>query len=535
MKKILLFSSVIIITCYSCKQHGNEAQAQSQPTSRDTSIKLGTSYSETFFDSLQMERLLVKQQFHDSIKRRIRNFYNARNYQYAWFFKEGMADYASSFYVAYKEYISYSQDSALRNYSFEQLYDSLWSGNFNYNINDSIVLNTELLFTGQFFRYTRRKYQGRNQLDAHELDWFIPRKKIDPSALLDSVLSRKGKNLKELEPVNRQYNLLKNYLLKYYEIEKNSSWSFIKADKKSYKLNDSSTLIPIIKKRLFLTGDLIKEDTTAFFTKELEKGVKSFEKRYGFKEDGIITATLLNEMNRPIEERVQQILINMERIRWVPAEPSTDYLLVNIPEFRLHVYDKGQYSWSTNVVVGTTANNTVIFTGNLKHLVFSPYWNVPSSILKKEVLPGIARNKNYLAQHHMEWNGNSVRQKPGPWNSLGQVKFLFPNNYSIYLHDTPSKSLFSEEKRAFSHGCIRLSEPKRVAQYLLRNDAKWDSLRITKAMNAGKEQYYTIKEPIPVCIGYLTAWVDRDGKLNFRDDVYGHDKKMKERLFAKTK
>jgi murein L,D-transpeptidase YcbB/YkuD len=331
----------------------------------------------------------------------------------------------------------------------EQLYDSLSNGNFSYNINDSIVLNAELLLTAQFFRYTRRAYQGSSQLDAQELDWFIPRKKIDASALLDSVLSRKGKNLKELEPVNRQYNLLKNYLLKYYEIEKNSSWSFIKADKKSYKLNDSSTLIPIIKKRLFLTGDLIKEDTTAFFTKELEKGVKSFEKRYGFKEDGIITATLLNEMNRPIEERVQQILINMERIRWVPAEPSTDYLLVNIPEFRLHVYDKGQYSWSTNVVVGTTANNTVIFTGNLKHLVFSPYWNVPSSILKKEVLPGIARNKNYLAQHHMEWNGNSVRQKPGPWNSLGQVKFLFPNNYSIYLHDTPSKSLFSEEKRTF--------------------------------------------------------------------------------------
>ena len=134
-------------------------------------------------------------------------------------------------------------------------------------------------------------------------------------------MSRKGKNLKELEPVNRQYDLLKDYLLKYYEIEKNGSWSYIKADKKSYKLNDSSTLIPIIKKRLFLTGDLVKEDTTAIFTKELEDGVKSFEKRYGFKEDGIITIILINEMNRPIEERVQQILINMERIRWVPAVP----------------------------------------------------------------------------------------------------------------------------------------------------------------------------------------------------------------------
>src|SRR6187455_2178830 len=271
MKKILLFSSVIIITCYGCKKTGNKVQAQAPATSRDTSIRLGTSYSEIFFDSLQMEKLILKQQFHDSVKSRIRSFYNARNYQYAWFFKEGMADYASSFYVAYKEYISYSQDSTLRNYLFEKLYDSLWSGNFKYDINDSIVLNTELLLTGQFFRYTRRAYQGRNQFDAHELDWFIPRKKIDPSALLDSLLSRKSKNLKELEPINRQYDLLKSYLLKYYEIEKNGSWSFIKPDKKSYKLNDTSALLPLIKKRLFLTGDMIKEDTTVLFTQELEE------------------------------------------------------------------------------------------------------------------------------------------------------------------------------------------------------------------------------------------------------------------------
>ena len=518
---------------YNCSQ-GKNAAGEQKIVQRDTSINVNSSYSEIFFDSIKMEKFLSAQGFHDSLVKRIRGFYNARNYQFAWFFKEGMADYATSFYEVYNDYINYSKDSTFKSYPLQKLYDSLINGNFTYNINDSIVLNSELLLTAQFFRYTRRAYQGNNQLDARELDWFIPRKKIDPSALLDSVLARKGKNLADLEPVNRQYNLLKNYLLTYYDIEKKGSWSLIKADKKSYKLNDSSSSLIAIKKRLFLTGDLIKEDTTAIFTKELEDAVKSFEKRYGLKEDSIITTTLLSEMNRPVEERLQQILINMERIRWVPAEPATDYLLVNIPEFRLHVYDKGKYAWSANVVVGSTANSTVIFTGNLKYVVFSPYWNVPSSILKKEVLPGIAKNKNYLARHHMEWNGNSVRQKPGPWNSLGQVKFLFPNNYSIYLHDTPSKSLFNEERRTFSHGCIRVSEPKKLAQFLLRNDANWDSVKITRAMNAGKEQFYSMKDPVPVFIGYFTAWVDREGKLNFRDDVYGHDKKMKERLFAKT-
>lgn len=527
----ILLASVILL--YSCNQPGNGVQAQQTP--RDTSITVKTSYSEMFFDSIRMENFISKQNFHDSLKKRMRNFYNGRNYQYAWFFNEGMAEHAFSFYDIYNDYINYSQDPALKSLVLQQLYDSITSGNFKYDINDTIVLKTELLLTAQFFRYSRRAYQGRNQLDARELDWFIPRKKIDPSSLLDSLLYHKGKNLSAYEPVNRQYNLLKNYLLKYYEIQKQGGWPPIKAEKKSYRIKDSSTVITAVKKRLYIIGDLSTNDTTAIFTKELEDAVKNFERRYGMKEDGMITTFLITEINQPIEGRVQQILINMERIRWMPAQPRTDYLLVNIPEFRLHVYEKGDYRWSTNVVVGTAANNTVIFTGNLKHIVFSPYWNIPSSILKNEVLPAIARNKNYLSRNHMEWSGGGVRQKPGPWNALGLVKFLFPNNYSIYLHDTPSKSLFKEERRTFSHGCIRVSEPKKLAQYILRNDADWDSVKIVKAMNAGKEQFYNIKDPIPVFIGYFTAWVDRDGKLNFRDDVYGHDKKMKARLFAETK
>ena len=264
----------------------------------------------------------------------------------------------------------------------------------------------------------------------------------------------------------------------------------------------------------------------------MTEAVKSYQHRYGFKETGIVTTSLIGEMNRPVQERIRQMLINMERIRWVPAEPATDFLLVNIPEFRLHVYEKGQYKWNMNVVTGSVANNTVIFSGRLKYIVFSPYWNVPASILKKEVLPGIRRNKNYLANHNMEWNNGMVRQKPGPRNSLGLVKFLFPNSYSIYFHDTPSKSLFNEPKRAFSHGCIRLSEPQKLAEYLLRNEPSWNSEKIVQAMNAGKEKYVTVKEDIPVFIGYFTAWVDRQGKLNFRDDIYGHDKKMAERLFS---
>jgi murein L,D-transpeptidase YcbB/YkuD len=222
----------------------------------------------------------------------------------------------------------------------------------------------------------------------------------------------------------------------------------------------------------------------------------------------------------------------MERMRWVPAQPTGDFILVNIPQYRLTVYENGKPSFGMNIVAGTTQNKTVIFTGNLQHVVFSPYWNVPPGILKNETLPAIRRDPSYLSRHHMEMHNGGVRQKPGPWNSLGKVKFLFPNQYNIYLHDTPSKSLFDEQKRSFSHGCIRVADPPKLAASVLRNDKSWTKERIQKAMNAGKEQFVTVKETLPVYIAYFTAWVDDTGLLNFREDVYGHDKKMAAHLFA---
>jgi murein L,D-transpeptidase YcbB/YkuD len=216
----------------------------------------------------------------------------------------------------------------------------------------------------------------------------------------------------------------------------------------------------------------------------------------------------------------------MERNRWLPTDVRGRYLAVNIPEFVLHAYYDDSLLWNMNVVVGKDVNKTVIFAGTISQVVFSPYWNVPPSILKKEILPGIQKNPNYLEKNHMEWNGPDVRQKPGPWNSLGQVKFLFPNSHSIYLHDTPSKSLFQESKRAFSHGCIRVANPKFLATYMLRDDSTWTTDRIAKAMASGKEQFVSVKNPMPVYITYFTAWVDRQGDLNFREDIYKRDAQL---------
>ncbi|HEY2726397.1 MAG TPA: L,D-transpeptidase family protein, partial [Parafilimonas sp.] len=214
-------------------------------------------------------------------------------------------------------------------------------------------------------------------------------------------------------------------------------------------------------------------------------------------------------------------------------------IIVNIPEYKMYVYNGGKLQFNMNVIVGASATGTVIFTGNLKYIVFSPYWNIPPSIIKKEILPGIAKNKNYLADHHMEIYGKNggdlpaIRQLPGDDNALGHVKFLFPNNFDIYFHDTNARGAFNASNRNLSHGCIRLSQPKKLAMYLLRDDTlHFSSQKVDSLMNLPKEKWVTLKNPIPVMISYYTAFVDSTGKLNFRNDIYKHDSAMAAKLFT---
>lgn len=530
-KIIFILTTLIFLTIFSCKKQKKQLP---EVAVRDTTITVQNSFTELFIDSTTLKTFLAKSE-NDSIARQIESFYNHRNYQFAWFFHDGLADFATAFLTLQNDYIHYAGDSSLYNAQLVSRIDSL-KNKKNVSPADSAVVNAELLLTEQFFKYASKAYTGDHKINTQELDWYIPRKKINTEAFLDSLLKNKGKNVAAYEPVNRQYNLLKNHLLRYYQINHDQVWSELVSSQKKFKEGNRYEVIPEIKRRLFVFGDLPEADTTDLLDTTLTSAIKRFQVRLGLKTDGQIGPGFLREINVPVEDRIRQILINMERIRWVPATPATDYLLVNIPEFRLHVYESGNLLFDMNVVVGSEAHNTVIFSGTLNQVVFSPYWNVPPSILKNEILPGISRNKNYLAKHNMEWNGNAVRQKPGPKNSLGLVKFLFPNSYNIYLHDTPSKSLFGESSRAFSHGCIRLSEPKKLAEFLLRKDSTWTSQRITDAMNSGKEKYVRLRgqAEIPVFIGYFTAWVDQYGRLNFRKDIYGHDKKMANKLFSKA-
>jgi murein L,D-transpeptidase YcbB/YkuD len=295
-------------------------------------------------------------------------------------------------------------------------------------------------------------------------------------------------------------------------------------------------VIQQVKEYLAAFGDYTADDTSYIFKNALIPAVKQAQKRFGLPQNGIINDALIREFNVPLRRRIETMLINLERMRWMPKQPQGNRIVVNIPEFKLHVFEDFKKVYDFDIVVGTTVNRTVIFNNILKFGVFSPYWNIPESIVRKEILPGMRRNANYLTRMNMEQTGTRnglpvVQQKPGGSNSLGRVKFIFPNEYDIYFHDTPSKWLFQENKRAFSHGCIRVNQPQILAEYLLRDKPEWNAESIRNAMNASKEKWITLTNPVPVIITYLTAWVDNNGLLNFRDDIYEHDADMAKRLF----
>jgi murein L,D-transpeptidase YcbB/YkuD len=397
------------------------------------------------------------------------------------------------------------------------------------------VTQTELHLTQSFFKFSKEVYEGT--IDPLQLQWHIPRKKIDPVSLLDSMITKNGMKLENWEPLNRFYPLLKNKLIEYYEIEKKGGWDSVNLNNKVYRPGDFNEAILSLKKRLSITGDYTGEDTSFKFTDQLKLSLQYAQERLGLDSDGVLGYQTAKELNVSVKDRIEQMLINMERLKWMPNESSGIRLVANIPEFRLHVFNGDQQQFSMKIVVGKAGHNTVIFTDSLEFIVFNPYWNVPQSIVRNEILPAMRRDRNYLRKNNMEQTGIRngipvIRQRPGSTNALGRVKFIFPNNYNIYFHDTPAKNLFNLQDRAFSHGCIRLSEPERLADYLLRNNPDWTDSKIHDIMlHGGKNTWVKLKHKIPVYIVYFTAWVTKDGILNFRDDIYGHDARMNKMMF----
>src|ERR1700679_3208543 len=287
-------------------------------------------------------------------------------------------------------------------------------------------------------------------------------------------------------------------------------------------------------------------------TKVASDGLRHYQHRHGFTEDGKLTPQTIKSLNVPMTDRVAQLEDSLERWRWLPDPYLHSRLMVNLPEFVLRGYDPDhKLDFTMRVVVGKGMgqHETPVFTHMMKYLVFRPYWNVPVDIARNELAPHITANHGYLATKNFEVTDSKglvltdytakqvaqgsvmVREKPGPKNSLGLVKFIFPNQYNIYLHSTPAISLFERSRRDFSHGCIRVQKPADLAVWVLQGQAGWDADKVQAAMNSGSDnKTVSLKTPLPIVIFYLTATVGEDGQTYFFDDIYGYDAKMQKVL-----
>ena len=482
------------------------------------------------FDSMELRRFLDEFPDFSDHRSELRKFYSKRAYAYAWFDKNGLIEPSMDLYY---RILNIADEGLPIEIPYLNTYRSMIEGDSTHDPARQADPRMELMITAQYLHYAREAWAGLPESVSRKEEWYIPRKKRRYEEHLDSMLSEHGHGTALVEPLPGQYNRLKFHLKRYRQLEKEGSWLPIRTDRKKYVAGDTAIVISSIRKKLFQLGDLKVDNGSSVFDANLMEGVKNFQYRYGMKEDGVIGPGVIREMNKPISYRIRQILVNMERTRWMGSDPKGDHLVVNIPQFQLTVYDNDKVSWSCRVVVGKEANKTAIFQGTLKYIVFSPSWNVPPGIMVKEILPELRKNPNYLERLDMEWHGDGIRQRPGPSNALGKVKFLFPNSFNMYLHDTPAKFMFNQEKRAFSHGCIRVSEPRKLAIHLLQEDPAWPESRIDSAMNARQEKYVTLKKTVPVSIVYFTAWADEKGRIHFRDDIYNRDERLIDMIFSK--
>ena len=493
-------------------------------------------YSARRVDSLDFAQFFARHAEYRPDSASVADFYGRRDSQFAWILGNSLSASAESFIAFAGARDSTAPEGAGFATHLLELYEQTASGDSASRC-AACSTDLELHLTAEFFRFAGRKYGGYLSRDVGELNWFIPRAKKDPSRLLDS-LAAGTMDLSDYEPIHPQYQLLKRGIEQYRAVAA-EPWPALTLPRRKTKIEpgDSAAIVGEIRRRLRLLGDSTEDNQSNRYDPAMGAPVKRFQARHGLQADGIIGQSFLHAVNVPVSERLRTMLVNIERLRWVPEEIPPNLLQVNIPEFRLHVYEGGKEVSSMEVVVGAAATRTVIFSDVLSKVVFSPSWHVPASIVRKEIVPAMRKNPAYLANHDMEIIGGTsdkpdIRQRPGPKNPLGGVKFLFPNSYDIYMHDTPSRALFERDMRAGSHGCVRLMHAGAFAEYLLRADSAWTADRIRTAMAGGTETMVVLKEKRPVMIGYFTAWVDAAGRLNFRDDVYGHDAKLARELFV---
>jgi len=416
----------------------------------------------------------------------------------------------------------------------------------------------DILLTNSFFGYSRDVSTGRPQLRSTDPKWFIQAPAAEPVKLLESALSNPdglARTLQNLPPPEPGYRRLRAALAHYRALAAQGGWPDLPPGP-SLKEGVRDPRVALLRQRLRLSGDLsgAAAPDPDLFDAPLQAAVERFQQRYGLDADGVVGPLTRAALNVPAAARVEQIRLNMERWRWLPRDLGTRYVMVNMAGFDLKVVDHGQAVLTMPVIVGKPYRSTPAFSGRVSYLVFNPGWTVPRTIAVEDMLPKERLDPDYLSREGVEvfsgWSEDAERldpaqmdwsrydkdnfpfrfyQPPGPTNPLGRVKFMFPNRFGVYLHDTPSRGLFQRSVRTFSSGCIRVEKPLELAAYLLSDaDRTWTVGEVQAQIDTGETRAVHLPQALPIYLVYWTAWADADGVVHFRDDIYGRDRRMQE-------
>lgn len=530
---MLLLTGIIFSRCGG---HGNVIDTVASPIAQAVNkIKVADSY------------------YNRKIQLKTSVFYRANQYKRAWL-KKRRPD------KMFKAFINEVQESeqygfVAEDYRIAELQDAVKALYDNRKRTDADISDVDIRITASFFLFTTHLIEGRVRYPgAKDFLWVRGMPLENDIALLLQMESGSDlrKELQDLHPKDPEYKKLQEALKEYRTLEKADTFPRIR-ESLTIKPGESNEAIPGIRRKLMLTK-YISEGTgdSPVLDEQLVEALKKFQEHHGLEPDGKLDRHTLRFLNIPLRDKSQLIRLNLERLRWHPhVQGKGDEIVVNVPEYMLRVYRNNKEKMKMRVILGAEFTPTPVFHDTLKYIVFSPTWIVPKSIFEKEFLPklqedpghySIDRFKFYKDGHEIDpfeepWTEEDldidayrVVENPGDANSLGKVKFIMPNDYSIYLHDTPADQLFERDERALSHGCIRVEKPEELAAYLLSDQNDWTMEKVREAMKSQEPIQVNLPKPIPVYIVYRTAWVDDDGMVNFREDIYGHDERHLARL-----
>jgi len=413
-------------------------------------------------------------------------------------------------------------------------------------LNSEQKANIDLLATDAFLLYTSHLLSGKVNPTSIDPEWHVKRREGNPVLLFERAIQENNIPLyiKESLPKHKTYLELKKALLIYENIKKEGGWLEVPYGE-TLKKGDENDRIVLVKKRLLVTKDLSENDIGDIkqFDDKLFDAVILFQKRHNIQVDGSIGKSTISTMNIIVDDRIDQIKVNMERWRWLPKEFSNYYVKVNIANFFVDVYKDGFIQRQHKVIVGKNHRRTPVFSSKISYLVLNPTWTVPPVIIKADIIPSVKKDINYLKKKNLivydskgniidpssvDWNSSTAksytyRQPAGPDNALGAVKFMFPNDFSVYLHDTPNRDLFEKTERSFSSGCIRVQDPLLLAEFFLNDSINWNLDKIQKQVESKKTLTIPLKEQPDIHILYWTAWTNEEGIIQFRNDFYDRD------------